>query len=65
EARGAYVASAGGEALDASLLLLAELNFLPADDPRFASTVERLMPVASWSVRARLKPPPASRGRRG
>ena len=42
EARGAYVASAGGEALDASLLLLAELNFLPADDPRFASTVEAI-----------------------
>ena len=34
-------------------------------DARFASIVERLMPVAYWSVLARLKPPPASRGRRG
>jgi GH15 family glucan-1,4-alpha-glucosidase len=30
----------GGEELDASLLLLAELGFVRADDPRFAATVE-------------------------
>jgi GH15 family glucan-1,4-alpha-glucosidase len=37
--RGSFVASFGGEGLDASLLLLAELGFLAADDPRFAGTV--------------------------
>jgi GH15 family glucan-1,4-alpha-glucosidase len=39
ERRGSFVATFGGEALDASLLLLAELGFLRADDPRFAGTV--------------------------
>ena len=34
-----FVSTAGGEGLDASLLLLAELNFLRADDPRYAATV--------------------------
>ncbi len=37
--RGTFVSTFGGEALDASLLLLAELGFLKADDPRFAGTV--------------------------
>jgi GH15 family glucan-1,4-alpha-glucosidase len=37
--RGSFVAAFDGEALDASLLLLAELGFLRADDPRFAGTV--------------------------
>ena len=40
ESRRSFVATFGGEALDASLLLLAELGFLRADDPRFAATVE-------------------------
>jgi GH15 family glucan-1,4-alpha-glucosidase len=40
--RGTFVASFGGEALDASLLLLAELGFLQAGDPRFAATVEAI-----------------------
>jgi GH15 family glucan-1,4-alpha-glucosidase len=35
-----FVAEFGGESLDASLLLLNELGFLKADDPRFAATVE-------------------------
>ena len=39
EKRKTFSASFGGEHLDASLLLLHELNFLRADDPRFASTV--------------------------
>jgi GH15 family glucan-1,4-alpha-glucosidase len=39
ERRGAFVASFEGDALDASLLLLVELGFLQAGDPRFASTV--------------------------
>ena len=37
--RKAFVATAHGEELDASLLLMNELGFLAADDPRFASTV--------------------------
>jgi GH15 family glucan-1,4-alpha-glucosidase len=38
-ARGAFASTFEGEAMDASLLLLAELGFLDATDPRFASTV--------------------------
>ena len=38
--RRTFAATFGGEDLDASLLLLHELNFLRADDPRFASTVQ-------------------------
>lgn len=37
--RNSFVATFGGESLDASLLLLHELGFLGADDPRFAGTV--------------------------
>ena len=37
--RSSFVASFDGESLDASLLLLAELGFLRAEDPRFAATV--------------------------
>jgi GH15 family glucan-1,4-alpha-glucosidase len=37
--RGSFVASFGGEGLDASLLLLAELGFVPAADPRYRATV--------------------------
>jgi GH15 family glucan-1,4-alpha-glucosidase len=39
ERRGSFVGAVGGDALDASMLLLNELGFLAADDPRFASTV--------------------------
>jgi GH15 family glucan-1,4-alpha-glucosidase len=39
EKRKTFSASFGGEHLDASLLLLHELDFLRADDPRFGSTV--------------------------
>lgn len=38
--RNSFVSTFGGESLDASLLLLHELGFLRADDPRFAGTVE-------------------------
>ena len=38
-ARSSFVATFDGESLDASLLLLHELGFLDADDPRFAGTV--------------------------
>jgi GH15 family glucan-1,4-alpha-glucosidase len=37
--RGAFVSTFDGDSMDATLLLLAEVNFLEADDPRFASTV--------------------------
>jgi GH15 family glucan-1,4-alpha-glucosidase len=38
--RRCFAAAFGGETLDASLLLLPELGFLAAEDPRFAGTVE-------------------------
>ncbi len=38
--RGTYVGAVGGKETDASLLLLAELNFTTPQDPRFVSTVE-------------------------
>ncbi len=37
--RQSFVADFGGDALDASLLLMHELGFIAAGDPRFASTV--------------------------
>jgi GH15 family glucan-1,4-alpha-glucosidase len=37
--RGAFVQQYGGDALDASALLLAQVGFLRADDPRFVRTV--------------------------
>ena len=37
--RNSFAATFGGEGLDASLLLLAELRFLPADDPRYRATL--------------------------
>ncbi|MCR4302610.1 MAG: glycoside hydrolase family 15 protein [Gallionella sp.] len=37
--RGAFVSTFEGEAMDASLLLLTEVGFLDASDPRFAATV--------------------------
>ncbi len=39
EKRSSFCATFGGSALDASLLLLHEIGFLRADDPRFATTV--------------------------
>jgi GH15 family glucan-1,4-alpha-glucosidase len=38
--RGHFVASYGGRCIDASLLLLPPLGFLPVDDPRMAATIE-------------------------
>ncbi len=40
--RGAYVDSFGGTELDASLLLMTEVGFTRADDPRFVSTVKAI-----------------------
>jgi GH15 family glucan-1,4-alpha-glucosidase len=42
EQRRAFVESFGGKDLDASVLLMAEVGFLDARDPRFVSTVEAL-----------------------
>ena len=41
--RGAFVESLDGEYLDASVLLMAEVGFLPAQDPRFVRTVDALI----------------------
>ncbi|KGM56576.1 glucoamylase [Lysobacter arseniciresistens ZS79] len=41
-ARGHFVDVFGGHRLDASLLLLADLGFVAADDPRFIGTVEAI-----------------------
>jgi len=38
--KGTFVSSFGGEHLDATLLLLSELNFVKPDDPRFVATVD-------------------------
>ncbi|MFO7592496.1 MAG: glycoside hydrolase family 15 protein [Pseudomonadota bacterium] len=38
--RNTFVESFGGEQVDASLLLMFELGFLPPEDPRFIATVE-------------------------
>ena len=37
--KGAFVQYYGGDGLDASLLLMAQVGFLPAQDPRFVGTV--------------------------
>ena len=42
EKRQAFVESFEGEDLDASVLLMAEVGFLPADDPRFLSTLSAI-----------------------
>jgi GH15 family glucan-1,4-alpha-glucosidase len=39
---GCFVGTMDGSALDASLLLLNKVGFLPATDPRFVATVERI-----------------------
>jgi len=39
DALGSFVASFGGDDIDASLLLMHEVGFIRADDPRFAGTV--------------------------
>ena len=39
---GSFVATFDGDTLDATLLLLHELDFLAADDPRFAGTVDAI-----------------------
>jgi pentatricopeptide repeat protein len=36
---GSFVSSFGGSDLDASLLMMAEIGFLPAQDPRFLATL--------------------------
>ena len=42
EERGHFADAYGGERLDASLLLLADLGFIEARDPRFVATVEAI-----------------------
>lgn len=45
EKRKAFVESFGGETLDASVLLMAEVGFIDPRDPRFVSTVDQLEKV--------------------
>jgi GH15 family glucan-1,4-alpha-glucosidase len=45
--RQAFVESFGGRSLDASVLLMAEVNFIDPRDPRFISTVEQIERVLS------------------
>ncbi|MEL6686960.1 MAG: glycoside hydrolase family 15 protein [Pseudomonadota bacterium] len=40
EEKNAFTMAYGGEALDASVLLMCEIGFLPAEDPRYIGTVE-------------------------
>jgi len=42
DSRKAFVGQIGGNELDAAMLLLVELGFLPAQDPRFVATVEAI-----------------------
>ncbi|GLQ53973.1 glycoside hydrolase family 15 protein [Devosia nitrariae] len=42
EKRGSFVQYYGGDALDASLLLIPSVGFLPPDDPRVIATVEAI-----------------------
>ncbi|MBE0592790.1 MAG: glycoside hydrolase family 15 protein, partial [Gemmatimonadales bacterium] len=42
EKRGAFTGHLGGHELDASVLLMAELGLIAADDPRYVSTVETI-----------------------
>lgn len=42
EERGCFVATFGGTELDAALLLMHEVGFVRADDPRFVATVEAI-----------------------
>ena len=42
ESMGSFVSTFGGDRLDASLLLMAEFQFLKPDDPRFVSTVRTI-----------------------
>ena len=60
EARQAYVATADGDELDASLLLLADLGFVDGADPRFAST---LLAVERRAAARRLPVPLRRAGR--
>ncbi len=39
---GTFTQHYGGQAIDASLLLLPLVGFLPADDPRMAATIETI-----------------------
>ncbi|MFC2954099.1 glycoside hydrolase family 15 protein [Marinicaulis aureus] len=42
EERGAFTGAFGGEDLDASVLLMAEIGFIDPADPRYVATVERI-----------------------
>ena len=45
---GAFTQSYGSDALDASVLLIPHMGFLPADDPRMLSTVAAIAKKLTW-----------------
>jgi GH15 family glucan-1,4-alpha-glucosidase len=45
---GAFTQSYGSDALDASVLLMPHMGFLPADDPRMLSTAEAIRKRLTW-----------------
>ena len=51
--RQSFVESFEGEALDASVLLMAEVGFIDAKDPRFVATVDRISDVLGDGVHVR------------
>ena len=51
--RQSFVESFEGEALDASVLLMAEVGFIDAKDPRFVATVDRISDVLADGVHVR------------
>jgi len=56
EELGCFVATFGGRALDASVLQMASLRFLPAEDPRLKSTIDtvwRDLAHGGWLMRYR------------
>jgi len=53
EKRQAFVESFEGEALDASVLLMAEVGIIDARDPRFVATVERIEEVLADGAHVR------------
>jgi GH15 family glucan-1,4-alpha-glucosidase len=66
EARGSFVQYYGGEALDASLLLIPSVGFLPPDDPRVVATVEAIQQdLVEDGLVLRYRPEHTSDGLRG
>ena len=65
EGLGTFTQYYGGQEIDASLLLLPLVGFLPADDPRMAATIETIRrELTEGGLIRRTRAKPASRRRR-